>query len=271
MADLYNLLGELDQREDEEQDIFKGRPSTAGTEATAEQSEWGSPTQSPVEAEVPLVLQQRNREEVTSVEEDFGHDLSEGRDDLLIENELYSRLHRHWFQERHCPELLEFDDDLAQEIKTQLEDRRDWLDQQEGVTDAVEDLMLTMAQMDTERVRFVFSDWLTRRLSKIEAHPLYMRGKINHMSDGELRYLKSYGELYESHLRNTVLDHVPEAWQRLDEENMIDKPDYDSYHFWLAKGAIEKNDTEHEKGTCLVAKYKDMREMMMEQKVELQL
>lgn len=270
MADLYNLLGELDQREDEEQDFVKGRPSTAGTEATAE-SEWGSPSLSPGEAEVPLVLQQAHREKDTGAKEDFAQDLLESEEGTRVENELYTKLHRHWFQERHCPELLEFDEDMAQDIKTHLEDRRDWLDQQDGVTDAVEDLMVTFTQMDTERVRFVFSDWLTRRLAKVEAHPLYMREKVDHMSDGELRYLKSYGELYESHLRNTVLDHVPEAWQRLDEDTMIDKPDYDSYHFWLAKEAIDKNDTEHDKGTCLVAKYKDMREMMVKDQVELQL
>ncbi|CAJ1934150.1 unnamed protein product [Cylindrotheca closterium] len=271
MADLYNLLGELDHREDEEQDFFKGRPSAAGTEATAEQSEWGSPSRSPNEAEVPLVLQQAHRDKDIGAEEDFGQDLLHGEEDMLVENDLYTKLHRHWFQERHCPELLEFDEDMAQDIKTHLEDRRDWVEQQEGVTDAVEDLMVTLTQMDTDRVKFVFSDWLTRRLAKIEAHPLYMREQIDHMSDGELRYLKSYGELYESHLRNTVLDHVPEAWQRLDEENMIDKPDYDSYHFWLAKEAIDKHGTHHEKGTCLVAKYKDMREMMIEGKVDLQM
>ena len=271
MADLYNLLGELDQHEDEELDFFKGRPSADGTEATAEQSEWGSPTQSTREPEVPLVLQQRNREERTGAEEDGEQHLLEGEEDSRAQNELYTKLHQQWFQERHCPELLEFDDELAQEIKTHLDNRRDWMDHQEGVADAVEDLMVTLTQMDTERVRFVFSDWLTRRLSKIEAHPLYMREKIDRMSDGELRYLKSYGELFESHIRNTVLDHVPEAWQRLDEENMIDKPDYDSYHFWLAKGAIEKNETDHEKGTCIVARYKDMRELMLEEQVELQL
>jgi hypothetical protein len=266
MADLYNLLGELDEHQHEDEDDFvkQGRPSIAATEATEAESEWGSPSQA---AEVPLALQAARRE---YEEADDGPDLLREEEALLMENELYGKLHQHWFQECHCPELLEYEGDVVADLKTQLENRQDWVDQQEGTTDAVEDLMATMAQIDIDRTKFVLSDWLTRRLTKIEAHPLYMREKVDHMSDAELHYLKKYGELYENHLRNAVLDHIPEAWQRLDEDNMIDKPDYDSYHFWLVKDMIDNGDIEHEEGTCLVAKYKEMREYMKEGKVELQ-
>ena len=55
MADLYNLLDELDEHENEDA-FVKERPSMAPTEATEGESEWGSPGRS--EAEVPLALQE---------------------------------------------------------------------------------------------------------------------------------------------------------------------------------------------------------------------
>eukprot|EP00980_Cylindrotheca_fusiformis_P007844 scaffold1669_cov129-Cylindrotheca_fusiformis.AAC.55 len=264
MADLYNLLGELDENQVED-DYAKGRPSLAVTEATEAESDWASPSQAP---EVPLALQAARRE---YEEADDEVTFSAENEKTLMENVLYGKLHQRWFQERNCPELLEYDEDMVADLKTQLENRQDWVDEQEGTTDAVDDLMATIAQIDIDRTKFVLSDWLTQRLTKIEAHPLYMREKVDHMSDAELQYLKQYGELYEHHLHNTVLDHIPTAWQKLDEDNMIEKPDYDAYHFWLVTKVIDYEGEEREEGACLVAKYREMREFMNEGQLELQL
>jgi hypothetical protein len=262
MADLHNLLDELDDHQYED-DIVKGRPSIAATEATEAESDWGSPDRGATE--VPLVLKDASRR-YEEGEEDVFIQANLLDDELNTENELYFQLHRRWLQERHCPELMEYDENMVQDLKNQLEKRQDWIDQSEGSKNAVDNLMATMAQMDMDRVKFVLSDWLSQRLTKIEEHPLYMREKVDHMSDAEVAYLKQYGALYEHHLRNTVLDQIPEAWQRLDDESMIDTPDYESYHFWHVKEGME-----YEEGTCLVAKYQDMRESMKEGKVELQL
>lgn len=264
MADLYNLLDELDEHENEDA-FVKERPSMAPTEATEGESEWGSPGRS--EAEVPLALQEARLQ----YEEEAENENDASGDTQLLENELYGNLHRRWFQERHCPELLEYDEDMVQELKIKLDNRQEWIEDLEGNNDNVAELMATVAQMDLDRTKFVLSDWLTRRLSKIEAHPLYMREKVDHLSDGEIAYLKKYGLLYHSHLENTVLYNIPEAWQRLDEPNMIDRPDYDAYHFWLVKDDITLQEQDHEEGACLVAKYREMRKHMREGKVELQL
>ena len=182
MADLYNLLDELDEHENEDA-FVKERPSMAPTEATEGESEWGSPGRS--EAEVPLALQEARLQ----YEEEAENEGDASGDMQLLENELYGNLHRRWFQERHCPELLEYDEDMVQELKTKLENRQEWIEDLEGNNDNVAELMATVAQMDLDRTKFVLSDWLTRRLSKIEAHPLYMREKVDHLSDGE--YLES--------------------------------------------------------------------------------
>jgi GINS complex subunit 4 len=187
-------------------------------------------------------------------------------------NELYARLQHYWKQERHCPELLRYDDETVEDLKAKMEDQQDFVDQLESSKVSEDVLLGTILQMDLDRAKFVLSDWLTCRLKKLEDHPLYMREKINEMSEAELAYLKQYGALMENHLRQTVLDHLPEAWQALDEPHMIDQPDLDAHHFWFIKETlqIESGDAvEHEAGTCLVAKYADMRENMGENKVEM--
>jgi hypothetical protein len=273
MADLYHLLDELEEDDPDHDDAIKvGRVSMA-TEATEPLSEdWDSPGR----VEVPAALQEAKKHMYDDDDEQHLFGGTGMEEDVLgthhVENELYSKLHHHWLQERHGPELLEYDDAMVDDLKQLLEERQEWIDQTlEGSSESVDALMMAMAQLDLDRVKFVLSDWLTCRLSKIEAHPLYMREQVDHLSDAELAYLKQYGTLLEHHLRQTVLDHIPEAWQSLDEANMIDQPDYDGYHFWLVKETIDNGETEQEAGTCLVAKYKDMRENMRENKVELQL
>jgi GINS complex subunit 4 len=285
MADLYHLLDELDEDDHDDDDgaMNKGRVSTDGTAATELllSEEWETSPDRRRTVEVPLALQkakeqqQQQREyhhnEKTQQGYNYGDEEEEDDDEMVAKNELYSRLHEHWSQEGHSPELLEHDEAMVEDIKTQLEERQDVIDQLETSGESIDALLSTMAQLDVDRVKFVLSDYLSSRLSKIEAHPLYLRERLDHMSEGEVAYLKQYGALLEHHLRQTVLDHIPEAWQALDEPNMIDRPDYEAYHFWLVKETIDNEGIEHDAGTCLVAKYKDMRESMKEGKVELQL
>jgi len=187
-----------------------------------------------------------------------------------VANELYTKLNRHWLQERHCPELLPHDNEM---FKTLIEE---FETQQEGIDDLMTSdvpadlLMGNLAQQDLDRARFVLSDWLTQRLEKIEEHPLHMREKIENMSEEEQKYLEDYTIAMSALFHGTVLNHLQEAWRTLDAPNMIDKPDYEGYHFWLVKEElVDKDGQEHEVGVCLVARYLDMKEQMTKNKVEL--
>jgi GINS complex subunit 4 len=255
MADLYHLLDELDERQDED---VKGRESmeTAATEQMMSE-DWDDAEQ----VDVPAALQEASQgllEKQNRLDDEGGA--------LHEENEAYQRLQRNWLQERTCPELLQYDEELVQDYKNKFEDHQDWIDQLEGSGESVDALLGTIAQVDLDRTKFVLSDWLTSRLVKIEAHPLHIREKVDLMSEDEVTYLKQYGALLEHHLRQTVLDHIPEAWQALDEPHMIEKPNLDEYHFWMVN---EPFDDDTEPGACLVAKYKDMVEPMQKGKVEM--
>ena len=146
MADLYNLMEELDEAQDREDYDDKakeqqGRPSLAVTEATEPMSspeshvgasfrrddsgeddiegeEWDTTGQEKLD--VPLALQQAEKQR-------FDTDIDQGDKDLedlqgeLIENDLYKRLQRCWMQERRCPELLPYDEAAIEEIQEKME------------------------------------------------------------------------------------------------------------------------------------------------------
>jgi hypothetical protein len=301
MADLMHLMDELEDAEHREEEAdYKnkaGRPSLAPTEATtpmspeegdmddddddddlvADDEEWD--TANVEKVDIPIALQeakqqqqQQKQKQKSQKQIHYDNDEEHEQGALLVPNELYGRIHHLWMQERHGPKLLPYDEDAVEELKRRMDEQQDLVDSLESTGQAVESLLATLGQMDLDRAKFALSDWLTCRLNKIEAHPLYMRDCIHSMSDAELEYLKHYGELMEHHLRQTVLDHVPDAWQKLDDANMIDRPEEEGYHFWLVRKAFRSapDALEHDVRTCLVAKYKDMKKPLEQGEVEIQ-
>mmetsp|Transcript_56114 Transcript_56114/g.63505 ORF Transcript_56114/g.63505 Transcript_56114/m.63505 type:complete len:292 (-) Transcript_56114:114-989(-) len=289
MADLYHLLDELEENDDADDGVKNDRRLTVETAITDALSdddddyEDVTPASTP---RIPAALQVAVREKEGYLDKDLDKDdlfMKNGADidmmydnddeqdnEQLVSNELYEKLHQLWLQERHCPELLEYDEEMVQKLLNSFEEREETIDEESDSRNAVELLMSNLQQQDLDRAKFVLSDWLTHRLQKIESHPLHMRTKVDSMSQNEIEYLMAYGKMLEHHLESTVLNTIPEAWKALDDPDMIDQPDYEGHHFWLVKDTIvDKDEIDHEAGSCLVAKYLDMKENMNENKVEL--
>lgn len=80
--------------------------------------------------------------------------------------------------------------------------------------------------------------------------------------------MKDYLSLLEGHLETTVTNHFPqEAWRRLDEEEMIEKPDLDEYVMvrvmedsTLRKGSEEARPLE--KGSNLIVCYREVQSLL---------
>jgi GINS complex subunit 4 len=276
MADLYHLLDELEENEaadeaggvNKQQDDRRLTVETAVTETLSDDDDYDDDIATPasMQPRVPAALQEAVREKERGMyndndtynDDDFaleknlfkknGMDIMDDDDDVQddeqqnISNELYEKLHQLWLQERHCPELLKYDEDMVQGLLRSFEEREEMIDESSDSHNAVELLMSNLQQQDLDRARFVLSDWLTHRLQKIESHPLHMRIKLDDMSRNEVEYLSAYGAMMENHLNSTVLDTIPEAWQALDDPDMIDQPEYDGYHFWLVKDTIVDKD-----------------------------
>ena len=277
MADLYNLLDELEENnnyDDAKQDPRRLTVETAATERLSDDdfdgndNDYSAPT-----PQVPAaLLEQQDTDDfypdkaLEKNHESEKFDLEEEQ----IPNELYGKLHQKWLQERHCPELMSYDEAVVQDLQDAFEARQQQTDDLVDSQEPIDILMANLAQQDLDRAKFVMSDWLTHRLHKIESHPFHMREKIENMSQNEIDYLAAYGTMIHHHLEQTVTHSIPPAWKELDEPNMIDEPDYEGYHFWSVRETIiDRDNIEHEAGSCLVAKYLDMKQNMKENKVEL--
>lgn len=79
-------------------------------------------------------------------------------------------------------------------------------------------------------------------------------------------------------MRRTVTDHFPQdAWKKLDEPEMIDEPNLDTYVFVRSKEDVSiENGTEenpdpqqHDAGACLIVRYSRIRNLVLEGKLEL--
>lgn len=110
-----------------------------------------------------------------------------------------------------------------------------------------------------------------RRIDNVDSHSFILQLRAT-----QLEFLKQYLSLVDGHLHRTVLDHFPqEAWKKLDAPEMIDEPDLDAYVFVRTKervivdrDAIDDEDP-HEKGTCLIVRYARVRDLFLQDKVEL--
>jgi GINS complex subunit 4 len=269
--------------------------ATSGDEEDFEEEENESSSRRRQKPQIPLILQESRRRQLVEEEEQEQYD-GEDDDNFFTssqnlkqrqqhdneepheqhhhtENQLYGQLHRYWLQECHCPELIRYDDNIVSTLLKGFEEMQEDIDNLSESSSPTDLLMCSLTQQDLDRAKFVLSDWLTQRLNKIEKFALFILRSAEEkekLSETEYEYCKAYEMLVLDHLEKTVTDHIPEAWRRLDLPNMIDKPDYDGYHFWFVKQTIlDKEGNDLKFGSCVVAKYIDMKDSMLQNKVEI--
>lgn len=157
MADLYNLLDDLDHDDPEQQEIIQ------------EEQDWEEPVDTAV---LPADLVDAQKRQLA------GNDTVVDDTDKVIqqqeeEDTPYSRLRFVWSQEVNSPELLPFDQEAFQSITELIEDWEDAVDQCDD--DPVSALMASLTSVQLERAKYVLCDWLATRLRKMEEYPFYIR------------------------------------------------------------------------------------------------
>jgi GINS complex subunit 4 len=197
MADLYNLLDEID--EPQEQPVQE-------QEEDLEDEEWQA-ADNREEVDLPPALQEAARKKLqgtpeNTADEEERVDLEDFNPEQSLEDLPYTQLQHLWTQEIHSPELLFYDDEtirgLTQAVEQQEEDIEnmdspDYYNENNGAGGGggndknMKALVQSVLKIDADRVKFLLSDVLRRRLTKIEEHPLHMRTLTDRMSDGEVR------------------------------------------------------------------------------------
>ena len=303
MADLHNLLADLDQ--DDEVYDHQQQQSHDRYDANINDIAYGQP-------EVPTVLKDAERLKFDATIDKLDIDIVDVEDDIK-EDDDYSTLKRLWSQEVHCPELLPHDNEHISLFMELLESQEDSIEQLQAKSSSSSDtnmasLVASIYKMDAARVRFMMTDLGRTRLNKIEKYALHMRDHLEVMSEPEvcvcmcfctcrfliktvltfmypqINYLKQYGSLLDRHFSRTVLDHLPkEMWRVLDEPEMIDRPNLDQFVFCRIKETVEidnfdplgqeeqddLNIQEHVVGSCLIARYSAIQDLMFQGKIEL--
>jgi len=121
----------------------------------------------------------------------------------------YERLKRAWMQERACPELLPYDEEVVvyfMDLLASQQDEVDNIHQQLKETPAnnnirqsaashaatveahemVSSLAINLFKMEIDRVQFILTDLFRTRLIKLETCALFNRQIIDRMSDQEV-------------------------------------------------------------------------------------
>eukprot|EP00978_Attheya_sp_CCMP212_P019568 scaffold55021_cov48-Attheya_sp.AAC.1 len=292
MADLNNLLDELDvstSQDDDLNDVDESRPSITSNDADDALEDDFRPA-----ARIPAALVEAQRE--AEEHADFGSQTEKEElnqldkaEALPEEDAEYTALKRLWCQELCSPELLPRNADIMDIHMELLPGQDETVDEltAEGGDNTLASLAASIYKMDADRLRFLLADVTRTRLAKIENSALYMRDHIDRMSPEEIEHLRNYGELLERHFRRTVLDHLPkDAWKKLDEPEMIDGPDLDEFVFCRVLETVEidphlgeTNNSEdenmedsiqeHPAGSCLIARYRTIQDFVFDGKIEL--
>jgi hypothetical protein len=183
MADLYNL--------DDEIDALQESPELQHVE-----EEWE--TEDVEEIILPDSFEEPARRKlqtsddtndaaavVDDLEEEFFSGKSSKEKETQLEALQYTQLYQKWSQELLSPELLPYPEELVEAIKSSLEQAEDhFIETGNANMDA---LFTSIARIDAERAKFLLADLLKLRLQKIQAHPLYMRSRVDRMSRAEVR------------------------------------------------------------------------------------
>jgi GINS complex subunit 4 len=190
MADLYNLLDEIDQPQDQQQ------------EEDLQDEQWQADDRE--ELDLPPALQEAARKKLQGTpeptyDEDERVDLDDFNPEVSLEDLPYTHLQQLWTQEIHSPELLFYDDETIRGLTQAVEQQEEHIENMDlpeysdepgaggGNDKNMKALVQSVLKIDADRVKFLLSDVLRRRLTKIEEHPLHMRTLTDRMSDGEVR------------------------------------------------------------------------------------
>ncbi|PIK56588.1 putative DNA replication complex GINS protein SLD5 [Apostichopus japonicus] len=151
--------------------------------------------------------------------------------------EALAKLEEAWLNEKFAPDLLESKSDLVDCMLEQINQMEENLRKcKKG------DMRILIHRMEIDRIRFIISSYLRRRLEKIEMfhQEILHRDSLRKeddpllLSEEELRFAKDYADGVQSHFKSLVLTHLPQNFQKLDREKTAPKPDVDSYVFLKA-------------------------------------
>ncbi|CAK9191313.1 unnamed protein product [Sphagnum troendelagicum] len=171
------------------------------------------------------------------------HDWTEGSFDVGSSD--VEILKRVWRNEKAAPDILPYEAHLIERVHEQILLMED---NTAEISKTVDDLMLSIYQMDISRTTFLLKAYLRTRLGKIEKfvmHIIRTPELWERLSEQEQGYAQRYVDALSKHMKNCVLDKLETAYcsmvkqaESSEGDDMILEPDLDTYVFCRSKGAV---------------------------------
>ncbi|KAG1326172.1 DNA replication complex GINS protein SLD5 [Cocos nucifera] len=154
-------------------------------------------------------------------------------------------LKRAWRNEKAAPEILQFEAALVLRAREQIQLLEETVE--EFTENGVDDLVVSLYQMDLDRTLFLLRSYLRIRLQKIEKYMIHISktNLWNRLSEQEQRFAKRCTDIMEKHLGQSVLSRLPYGYQSIlkqsissEEDDMVPEPQLDTFVFCKTKNAV---------------------------------
>jgi GINS complex subunit 4 len=135
-------------------------------------------------------------------------------------------LKRAWRNEKASPEILRFDSPLVSRVREQIQLLEETLD--DFGESGVDDLVVSLYQMDLDRTLFLLRSYLRLRLQKIEKYMMHISKSedlLSRLSQQEQRFAKSCTEMMEKHLEQSVLSKLPYGYDSVTRQSLSSTED----------------------------------------------
>ena len=154
-------------------------------------------------------------------------------------------LKRVWRNEKSAPEILAYEGLLVERVQEQVA-----LMEENLVANAenLDDMMLSIFEMDVNRLMFLLRAYLRIRLSKIEKFALHIMRTAelwDRLSFQEQDYAQKFVDVLSKHMHDSVLGKLEKAYDSMmkqaassEENDMIVEPNLDTYVFCRSKSAV---------------------------------
>ena len=173
MADLSNLLAELDPQGEDDYDAEVVQPADQTNDEDDNLYLKAPP--------IPAVLQAKA---AASPSSPTSPDEQEPASLEAQEDEDYSHLKSLWIKEWLSPELLPYNNEVVPLELELLQSQQDVFDQTPNSQE--EALLQEIYKLDARRVEFILQDLLATRLQKLEKYALHNRTLLDRMSHEEV-------------------------------------------------------------------------------------
>ncbi|XP_076919528.1 DNA replication complex GINS protein SLD5-like [Bidens hawaiensis] len=195
-------------------------------------------------------------------------------------------LKRSWRNEKAAPEILQFESDLVQRSREQLQLMEETVE--ELVSNDEDPLTVSLYQMDIDRTLFLLRSYLRTRLQKIEKFMFHIQKTADlwdRLSPPEQKFAQRSIQDMKRHLENSVLSKLPVQYNShlkqtaaSEEDDMVPEPKLDAFVICRTRkflGALPVDDSGEENpldmyaGDIYALRYKSIKPLIESGQLDL--